>query len=75
MHPVHVWSHDEPSEHTVDPPWKANIAVIENRRTIENDLEDNDRHWCWTEENNSHALDDHRNYDLNGVKAETRRGV
>ena len=68
MHPVHVRCHQHPSQHPVQRPGKAHVAVVEHGRAVQHHFEYHHRHCRSAQHRDCGQLDPHGQHNLEGVK-------
>ncbi len=75
VHAMHVGRHDEEPHDAVEPLRQRDIGVIEHGAGIEDHLEQEHGEGCGAERHHHHDLPQHRQPDLDGVKADRRGHV
>ena len=75
MDTVHVRSHHDPPKGSIERHGDPHVAVVEQRRGIEHDFEDEHRDGRGPEGEYNAELEAHREQDLNGMEAKARSHV
>ncbi len=75
MNAVHVWSDDQKPQGAVQPKRQADIGVAENRRAVENDLEDQHGFNRTTEGDDDQPLPEEGQQDFDRMEPQSRRRI
>src|SRR5690606_11552164 len=75
MHAVHVWRHNEAPQETVRPLAEPQIGVIENRRGIEENLEQDDGDHRRAKSRDCSHLDAHTDENFEWMEADACRRI
>ena len=71
MYPMHVRSDHEQSQYPINLFRDVDIAMVEHRHGIQQDLEDDDRKNGRPQQNDGGKLDQHRENNFQGMKSRT----
>src|SRR6056297_4367480 len=70
VHAVHVRRYQKLPQERVQPTRKPDVSVVEQSRTVEDDLENQDAEGRWTDQVDQPDLEQHGKRDFHGVKAD-----